>query len=245
MKRIFTLLLGTIFSLALFAYDGTRLTVNTVSNMKMTVEIDGRRYNMDRSKTLSLRDLSAGRHTIRIYHERRNNSIFNRNRQEVIYNQTFHLRRDYHLDITINRFGRVMVDERRIDRNDDWYDDDDNWDRNNRHWETDDRRNDNRDDSYRRQMSDYDFNQAKETLRREWVENTKLSLAKQIIDRNYMSAQQIKEMLQMFSFENNKLDLAKYAYGRAVDRRNYHIVNDVFAYSNSRDELARYIRDYR
>lgn len=244
MKRIFTLLLGTIFSLSLLAYDGTRLTINTVSKNKMTIEIDGRRYNMDKNNTVSIRDLSAGRHTVRIYHESRknNNSIFNRNRQEVIYNQSVILRRDYHLDITINRFGKVMVDERRIDRNDDWYDDDDNYDRDNR-------RVDPRDDRWNknngRQMGDLDFNQAKETLRREWYENTRVTTARQIIDRNYFSVYQIKELLQLFSFEANKLDLAKYAYGKATDRRNYHIVNDVFAHTNSRDELARYIRDYR
>jgi hypothetical protein len=29
-----------------------------------------------------------------------------------------------------------------------------------------------------------------------------------------------------------------------LDKRDYYIVNDVFAYNNSRDELARYIRSY-
>jgi hypothetical protein len=65
------------------------------------------------------------------------------------------------------------------------------------------------------------------------------------MDRNYFTSQQVKELLQLFTFENNKLDLAKYAYRKTMDRRNYYIVNDVFAFSNSKDELARYIRDYR
>jgi hypothetical protein len=47
MKTIFTLLLSTVFSLASMAFDGTRLTVTSVSNNKMFVEVDGRRYNLD------------------------------------------------------------------------------------------------------------------------------------------------------------------------------------------------------
>lgn len=238
MKSIFTLLLSTLFSLSLLAYDGTRLTVNTVSNVKMTIEIDGRRYNMDRNKSLSLRDLPAGRHTIKIYHERKrkNNSIFNRNRQEVIYNQSIFLKRDYHLDITINRFGKVMVDERRIDRNDDWYENDDNYD-NDGGWYPDDNTN--------RIMSDREFTQAKETLRREWFENSRVTTAREMIERNYFSSRQVKELLELFSFENNKLDLAKLAYGKTTDRRNFNIVFDVFSMSSSKNELARYIREYR
>ena len=31
---------------------------------------------------------------------------------------------------------------------------------------------------------------------------------------------------------------------KTMDKRDYYKVNDVFAHSNSRDELARYIRNY-
>jgi hypothetical protein len=94
-------------------------------------------------------------------------------------------------------------------------------------------------------MSDYDFSQAKETLRREWFENTRVTTAKQVIDGNYFSAAQVKDLLQLFTFENNKLDLAKYAYQRVADKNNYFIINDLFTFGNSREELDRYIRDYK
>ena len=247
MKRISTLLLSTLFSLSLLAYDGTRLTVTSVSNMKMTVEIDGRRYNMN-NKALSIRELSAGHHTVKIYRDRKqNNRVNNNNRQELVYSGSVHLRRNYHLDITINRFGKAMVDERRIDRNDDWYDDDDNYDRDNRWNDRDpgDNRDNGWDNGINRAMNVNEFNQAKETLRREWLESSKVNLARQIFDRNFFTTQQVKEMLQLFSFENNKLDLAKHAYARTTDKRNYPTLNDVFAKRSSRDELARYIRNYR
>ena len=246
MKRISTLLLSTLFSLSLLAYDGTRLTVSSVSNMKMTVEVDGRRYNMN-NKALSIRDLSTGHHIVKIYRDRKqNNGGFN-NRQDLVYSGSVHLRRDYHLDITINRFGKALVDERRIDRNDDWYDDDDNYDRDNRWNDRDPRNNHDNELDYgnNRAMNMNDFNQAKETLRREWLESSRVNLARQIFDRNYYTTQQVKEILQLFSFENNKLDLAKHAYGRTTDKRNYPTLNDAFAQRSSKDELARYIRNYR
>jgi hypothetical protein len=40
-------------------------------------------------------------------------------------------RNGYHFDILVNRFGKVLIDERRIDPNDEWYNDDDYYDRNN------------------------------------------------------------------------------------------------------------------
>jgi hypothetical protein len=68
--------------------------------------------------------------------------------------------------------------------------------------------------------------------------------ATQIISTNFFTSEQVKEMLQLFSFENNKLDLAKLAYDKTVDQRNFYVVNDVFSYNNSKDELARYIRNH-
>jgi hypothetical protein len=256
MKTIFTLLFSSIFSLSLLAYDGTKLTITSVSNTKMFVEVNGRRYNLD-GNTVSIRDIRSGYQQVKVYREvKRNNGrwfdfgIGNR-RQETIYNNRIYLREGYHFDIVINRFGKVLVDERRIDRNDDWFNDDDDdyrdrdYDRDrdrDRDWERD------RDDRYNnngRTMSDNDFNQAKETLRREWFENTRVTTAKQILDRNYFTSRQVKELLLLFTFENNKLDLAKHAYSRTVDKGNYYIVNDAFTFNNSKEELARYIRDYR
>ena len=277
MKTIFTLLLSTIFSIASIAYDGTRLTVTSVSNNKMFVEVDGRRYNLD-GNTVSISNIRPGTHNVRVLRElkRRNgwSSAIGSRREEVIYSIKLTLRDGYHFDILLNRFGKVLIDERRIDRNEDWYTDeddkyydqdgdrDDEWEENdndrgrdNEDWENDDLndkedRNDrgNRDadydDDYGRSMNDRDFSQVKETLRKEWFENTRLTTAKQIIDANYFTSQQVKAMLLLFTFENNRLDLAKYAYGRTVDKGNYFIINDAFTFNNNKEKLSEYIREY-
>ena len=276
MKTIFTLLLSTIFSIAAMAYDGTRLTVTSVGNNKMFVEVDGRRYDLD-GNTLSLSSIRPGTHTLTVLRELKRNAgqNFGNRREETIYNIKATFRDGYHFDILVNRFGKVMIDERRIDPNDDWYNDDDYYDRNddrnqdrdNTYNNGDDRDDkdygnnerdarDNRDNSVdrnnddprydnNRAMTNNDFAQAKESLRREWFENSRLTAAKEIIDRNYFTSQQVKEMVLLFTFENNRLDIAKYAYGKTIDKGNYFLMNDAFTFNNNKEALKEYIREYQ
>lgn len=239
MKKIFTLLLSSLFSLTLLAYDGTRLSISTVSNkvMDFKIEVDGRKYSMqDNSITLS--NLAEGTHNIRIYREKKKNGNgfgFGR-KQEIIYATSVFMKRGFHLDITVNRFGKVLVDERRIGPNDDWYDGeedgyydgDDGWD-----------------NGYANVMSAGEFASVKQSISKEWLESNRLSSAKFIMDKNNFTTQQVREMMLLFSFESNKLEVAKYAYRKTVDQKNYYQVNDVFSFSSSRDELARFIRDFR
>lgn len=284
MKTIFTLLLSTIFSLASMAYDGTRLTVTSVSNNKMFVEVDGRRYNLD-AHTVTISNIRPGVHNVRVLRELkrkkgRNIDIWSKT-EDVIYSIKATLRNGYHFDIVVNRFGKVMIDERRINQNDDWYNDDDyydnddrdrDWDdgpanRDDKDWDAnrnerdnrdydkdrddrDDRndktdRDDDYDDNYTRSMSAQDFNMAKESLRKEWFENTRMTTAKQVIDRNNFTSQQVKELLLLFTFENNRLEIAKYAYGKTVDKEDYFIVNDAFTFNSNKEKLSEYIRDYK
>ena len=279
MKKISTLLLSSLFSLALLAktnYDDPYLSFSSFASSKgLQIEVDGRRYNFDRDNSITIRNLSVGSHTIRITKDKKrnnNNRIFDfGSKRETVYNSRIYLRRGYDFDITINKFGKVFTDEARIDDYNGWNNDRDrNRDRdldddrdngygnnrdngygNNRDQDANHDQNDDNDrdydydNSYHREMSQADFSSAKQTLRHEIYENTRVDLAKQVINSNYFTAQQVKELLQLFTFENNKLDLAKYAFGRTVDRDNYYLVNDVFTFSNSKDELARYIRTYK
>lgn len=278
MKTIFTLLLSTIFSIAAMAYDGTRLTVTSISNNKVFVEVDGRRYDLN-DNTLSLNSIRPGTHNVRVLREmkRKTGVNFGNKREQTIYNIKVTFRDGYHFDILVNRFGKVLIDERRIDPNDDWYNDDDYYDRNegrnrdrdntydngddrddsgygdddrdnrdNRDYDNDRKNDDPRyDNNYSQAMTNNDFAQAKESLRREWFENTRLETAKQVIDRNYFTSQQVKEMILLFTFENNRLDIAKYAYGKTVDKGNYFMVNDAFTFNNNKEALKEYIRQYK
>jgi hypothetical protein len=94
-------------------------------------------------------------------------------------------------------------------------------------------------------MSDREFSSVIQSIQKEWFEGNKVKSASNIISAYYLTSIQVKQVLQLFSFENNKLDLAKQAYGKTVDPGNYLMtLKDVFNSNSSKDELARYVRSY-
>ena len=90
-------------------------------------------------------------------------------------------------------------------------------------------------------MADSDFQKAKQTISSKSFEDSKLSIAKQIINSNCLFSKQVKEIMVLFDFEDTRLDLAKYAYGYAYDIGSYYGVNDAFQFESSIDELNNYI----
>ena len=232
MKKIFTLIIGSLFSLTLLAYDGSRLSISTVNNsMDLKIEIDGRKLDL-RDNSITLSNIREGSHNIRIYKERKNAYGFSK-RPEVIYASTVFIRRGFHTDILVNRFGKVFVDESRINNdNDISYDDEDT----NEGFEP---------GGYGSVMSPRDFEMVKDQLCREWSENNRMTSAKVITDKSYFTTPQVIEILHLFSLESNKLELAKYAFRKTVDKQNYYKVEDALLFKSSKDELARFVRGSR
>ncbi|MEO7922526.1 MAG: DUF4476 domain-containing protein [Chitinophagaceae bacterium] len=242
MKKFSTLLLSSLFSLSLLAYDGSRLSVSAVgTSTEMKIEVDGRKFTMkDNSITLSY--LGEGYHLVKITREKTkkgNGSGFGfgaGRKTEVIYSNSLLLKRGFHLDITVNRFGKVLVDERRIDQDDEWYsEEDDYYDNDNGGWNN----------GRGNVMTNREFSDVKDQLRREWFEANRLISTKVIIDKSNFTALQVKELMLIFTFENNRLEVAKYAYRKTVDKQSYYLVNDAFTFNSSKDELARFIRESR
>lgn len=88
-----------------------------------------------------------------------------------------------------------------------------------------------------------EFSQIVETIKKQSFNNTQITLAKQIIkSKECFTSGQIKDLVNIFSFESSKLDIAKYAYDYCIDKNNYYVVNDAFDFSSSIDELSKYIQ---
>jgi Domain of unknown function (DUF4476) len=98
---------------------------------------------------------------------------------------------------------------------------------------------------YGKSMSDREFNQVLQSISTEWLESNKLKSATQIVTANGVTTSQVKQLMQLFSFESNKLELAKKAYPNTVDKNNFFSVNDEFSFNGSKDDLARFIRSFR
>lgn len=247
MKRTFTLITGLIISIISFAAgnDGT-LAITVAGSGTIEVIVDNRRIQ-ERDNSVLIDNLNPGYHTVKIYRQRQS-YVNNRkwpsnsgNRAELIYQATLNIRSRQFVDIMINRFGKAFVDERSVG----WNDDDWSGNRNDRSPQYDPR-----DDRYDRNnygtsMREEEFLRIREQLRRENFENARFNLAQQVVERNYLSSMQLRQVLQLFSLESNKLELAKLGYRNLTDKRNYTILYDVFSFMRTREELTQYVERFR
>ena len=243
MKKFFTLAIVSLFSMSLMAFDGTRLSISTTTTGKeLKFEIDGRQFSM-KNNSITVGYMAEGYHQVKIFRESRKNGFGFGRREEVVYKGSVYLKRGFHTDITVNRFGKVLVDERRIDRNDDWYQEEDEYyDDHNGYDNGQGNNNGGWNNGYGNVMRGNEFESVKESLRKEWFEANRLKSAKFIIDKNNFTTLQVKELMLLFTFENNKLEIAKYAYNKTVDKQNYFQVNEVLTFNSSKEELAKFIR---
>jgi hypothetical protein len=253
MKTIFTLLASLIMSMAVFAVPAntgakpkSMLTVKSNDQSDVRVVLDGKRFESG-SNSIMIRDLNSGYHTIKVYRQK-NNGFFNIIGQfyEVVYSTSLKVKQGTHITITVDRNGRANVQETKIqgrlnrDRDRDLNRDHDfNYDRDGQWGDYDSNY------GYERGMDDREFSQVLQAINKEWLESNKLRSAIQIVKTNSLTSAQVKEMALLFSFENNKLELAKQAYTNTVDKRNYYMINDVFSFGSSKEELNRYIRNVR
>jgi hypothetical protein len=265
MNKMYSILAALFLSITAFAAErpkSSRLTIATNDNTAIRVEIDGRRYS-ENDNTVRINNITAGYHSIQVYSRQQSSGIFGRNSERLIYSTNMYVKPEHRVDILIDRSGRARIQESDLgrkgrnrnnrDRDDDRWEDYENWqrdndrydNRNDRYDRNDDKWNQRPDRNYGRAISNAEFQSIKQSLRRESFDNNRLSLAKQIIDRNPMETSQVKELMYLFSFESNRLDLAKYAYRNTVDKNNYYSLYDAFSFSSSKDELSRFINSYR
>jgi hypothetical protein len=248
MKAIFTILAATLFTVSGFAqqqFRTNKLTIGSTGNTAIRVMVDGSRYSSTNGQGIVLKNLAMGYHTVKVFVKRNGRGFAsnqgggygNSGSYQAIYTAQLLLKPNTHTDITVNRFGKVMVDEQQMgigyyDEDDDDWGDNGNWNGN--------------PGGYQQQaMDDRVFAQFKQTLRNERFDDSRVTLAKQTIAANWFTAAQVKDILGLFSFESNKLDIAKHAYDFTVDKGSYFVINDAFSYSSSKEELANYIRTKR
>jgi len=132
MKKIFTLALGLILTVAMFAAD-RRPTVTVIAPKRFEIVIDGHRYLGNYGNTMSISNLFNGRHDIKVYESRP--GLFRS--KKLVAASAFQLRgRD--LQIDVDRFGHLQVNESRSGR--DWNDRDYGRNDRSRGWDSNDRR---------------------------------------------------------------------------------------------------------
>jgi Domain of unknown function (DUF4476) len=243
MKQTFTLLLASLISISMHAFPAfSKISISSTSNAALRVMVDGSRYKAN-DNSIQINNLQQGYHAVKVYRYIRSlrpgNGYGNNSNYQLVYSANVYVKPQYHVDITINRFGKAFIDEQPISSS--YYGDDEEED----DWGNDNTNNNNHDNTYGREMNSQLFSNFKQSLEKESFDNTRMNIARQVIGSNYFTTAQIKEVLQLFSFENNKLETAKYAYKNTLDKNEYFSLTDCFAFSSNKDELIKYIQNYR
>ncbi len=235
MKKTFTLLISMIIlgASAGYAYQN-KLTISSNNQNLLRVQIDGRFFQLNKNDAeIIINDQRPGTRNIKVYQQRNNGRGWQGNNErnmQLLYNGTLTIREGYHVDVTINRFGKAFIDERAIGRS--YYDDDEDGYYNQNDWN-------------RQPMNDRSFMQLKQSLSRESFDDARMNIAKAAVARNYLSSYQVKDLLSLFAFENSKLEMAKYYYRFTTDPGNYYVVADGLNYNSSKNELMRFIQQNR
>jgi hypothetical protein len=116
MKKIFTLALGLILTVAMFAAD-RKPTVTVTSAKRFAIVIDGKQYRSN-GNTINISSLFNGRHDVKVYKMKRG---FFMSTKQLVASSSFQLRNS-DVKINIDRFGQLQVSESRFGR--DWNDHD-------------------------------------------------------------------------------------------------------------------------
>ncbi len=114
MKKIFTLTLGLLLTVAMFAAD-RRPMVTVSAAKKYEIVIDGKSF-ISRGNTISISSLFNGRHNIKVYEMRQ--GLFMRSKK-LVASSMFTLRNN-DVRIAIDRFGNMQIKETKFGR--DWND---------------------------------------------------------------------------------------------------------------------------
>jgi hypothetical protein len=70
-------------------------------------------------------------------------------------------------------------------------------------------------------MKKEDFDDLKSSINNRAFESSNVDVLKTAIDANLFSAEQIRTLLNYFTFESNKLEVAKYSYKKVCDSKNF------------------------
>jgi hypothetical protein len=110
MKKIFTLALGLMFTIAMFAADRKPM-VTVTSAKRYAIVIDGKQY-LTNGNTLNISSLFYGRHDVKVFKVKRG---FLMNTKRLVASSSFQLRSS-DVKIDIDRFGQLQISESRFGR---------------------------------------------------------------------------------------------------------------------------------
>lgn len=250
-KVLFTLvLLLTTVAAALASFrERSILRIRLSDNRPLTVIIDGRNYDRQGTR-ITIGDLPAGRHRIKIYSYRAYRDGGG-GHAKLLYSGSVRTRPGTITYAVLDRrSGDLLVRVRDLDdsyyRDGRFSDNDPDW-QDNRNNTPDDRYDDDRDRDHSDRAEQGSFrNNDVEDLRKRADgrigDTDKLKLMKSALERHTYTSSQVRTMSQWLSFDSSKLDFLKWAYKGTVDKSDYWKLEDVLSFSSSKEEFSDYVK---
>ncbi len=89
-------------------------------------------------------------------------------------------------------------------------------------------------------MTTADFQKAKNSISSQSFSETRMKVARQAV-KGCVNTTQVRELIDLFSFEGDKLTFAKYVYDFTTDKNNFYTLTDVFSFSSSAEDLSEFL----
>lgn len=222
-KLFFTIVIfGALFSAPKFVQaqrhyidSSSELKIRMFDNSMFVVIFDRRRYENPTSY-FRLSEIRPGNHRIII---KRKYGRYGS--EQTIYRGNIHIPSRSIVKARINRYNNLIVNRIVPIEGDDYVDP----------------------GHYRK--PNLNFQRLRRSINRANFDSDKQRIAEQAISTHRVKANQIYQILMLFSFESSKVKIAKFAYKHCVDKRNYYLVNDAFTFSSSVRSLDNYIGSCR
>lgn len=245
-KLLFTLILMAVTVANLFAQSRRSIIkVRLSDNSRLAVSINDRYYDKQ-GTSITIGDLPAGRHYIKIYRYVPY-ATGRGGKARVVYSGGIRLSEgtisEFTYDVRRNEiyatteFIDDTYDDRRDDRRDDRYDDR----RDDRYEEHDDIYNNRRG----RVWTQQDMSDLKKRADDRMMDGEKQKLMQSVLQDRRYTTEQMRTMLNWLSFESTKVEVAKWGYDNVSDKQNYWKLESEFTFSSSKDEFNNYINGRR
>ena len=231
MKTISTLLTSFVLTLSAFAADfrpAATLTVKSAQRAPIVVIVDGKCFDIG-SNSIMISGLEPTYHDVKVYQETLNGDVeFGGKDCDVLFNSSVLLKPRTGLFIAIDDCGAITMSENRM-RTREFGDT----------WQGENNYGPFNDPVQSRAINNMEFDRILWAINKEGFEQNKMRSAEQIINANYFTTAQLRQLLGLFNFEDNRLQLARLGYDKVVDQSNYYSLNDMFSFNSSKEELAR------
>jgi hypothetical protein len=90
-------------------------------------------------------------------------------------------------------------------------------------------------------ISSADFNDRLDAVKKASFDRDKISKIKQVYDEEYLTTNQVGELVKIFSFDDDKMSVAQWCYSRTIDKKNYFKVQDHFTFDRYKKQLGDWV----